>query len=52
MSGHEQSGAAAAEELRRIQPNVSLAWMAERIPMMRAADQAHYFEGFRRAGLQ
>jgi TolB-like protein len=52
MSGHEESGAAAAEELRRIQPNVSLAWMAERIPMMRAADQAHYFEGFRRAGLQ
>jgi hypothetical protein len=39
------------QELRRAQPNVSLAWIAQEMPMKREADREHYLEGFRRAGL-
>jgi hypothetical protein len=42
---------AALQELRRAQPNISLAWIASEMPMKRKADMDHYLEGFRRAGL-
>ena len=38
-------------ELRRAQPNISLAWIAEHMPILRDDDLAHYLDGFRRAGL-
>ena len=41
----------ALNELRRAQPNVSLAWLRERLPIKNDADREHYLEGFRRAGL-
>jgi len=38
-------------DLRRAQPNISLAWLEDNMPIMREDEQAHYLEGFRRAGL-
>ena len=43
--------AAALQELRRAQPNISLAWIADHVPIQHDADREHYLEGFRRAGL-
>ncbi len=51
MAGQIEVAAAALEELRRAQPNVSLAWIADRMPIKHDADREHYLEGFRRAGL-
>jgi hypothetical protein len=42
---------AALRELRRAQPNVSLAWIASQMPIQQDADREHYLEAFRRAGL-
>jgi hypothetical protein len=42
---------AALVELRRAQPNITLAWIAKELPMRRDADREHYLEGIRRAGL-
>ena len=42
---------AALQELRRAQPNISLAWIAGQMPIKREADREHDLEGFRRAGL-
>jgi hypothetical protein len=39
------------QELRRAQPNISLAWIAGQMPIKLEADREHYLEGFRRAGL-
>ncbi len=52
MAGEKAVAAAALEELRRVQPNISLSWLAREMPIMRDADRAHYVEGFRRAGLE
>jgi tetratricopeptide (TPR) repeat protein len=48
-----QSGMATAalEELRRVQPNISLEWIAKEMPIRQDAERKHYLEGFRRAGL-
>jgi TolB-like protein/cytochrome c-type biogenesis protein CcmH/NrfG len=51
MAGEADVAALALRELRRAQPNVSLAWMASQMPIREAADREHYLEGFRRAGL-
>jgi tetratricopeptide (TPR) repeat protein len=51
MAGQAETAAAALAELRRVQPNVSLAWIADQMPIQRDADRAHYLEAFRRAGL-
>ncbi len=51
MAGQAEAAAAALGELRRVQPNVSLAWIADQMPIQRDADRAHYLEAFRRAGL-
>jgi tetratricopeptide (TPR) repeat protein len=51
MAGQIEAAAAALGELRRVQPNVSLAWIADQMPIQRDADRAHYLEAFRRAGL-
>jgi TolB-like protein/cytochrome c-type biogenesis protein CcmH/NrfG len=42
---------AALTELRRAQPNVSLAWIASEMPFQGEQEREHYLEGFRRAGL-
>jgi tetratricopeptide (TPR) repeat protein len=51
MAGHEDVAKAALQELRRAQPNISLAWLAHHMPIKRQADREHYLEAFRRAGL-
>ena len=38
-------------ELRRVQPNISLAWIAKEMPIRQDAEREHYVEAFRRAGL-
>lgn len=51
MAGQTDVAKVALQELRRAQPNISLAWIAHQMPMKRDADREHYLEGFRRAGL-
>ena len=51
MAGQRDVAAAALRELRRAQPNISLAWIASHMPIMEAAEMEHYLDGFRRAGL-
>ena len=51
MAGQIDVAAAALRELRRAQPNVSLAWIASYMPIKNDADLSRYLEGFRRAGL-
>jgi TolB-like protein len=51
MAGHNEIATAALEELRRVQPNISLEWISKEMPIRRDAERKHYLEGFRRAGL-
>jgi hypothetical protein len=51
MAGQGDVAGAALHELRRAQPNISLAWIASEMPIRHEADRKHYLEGFRRAGL-
>jgi TolB-like protein len=51
MSGQSHIAEAALRELRRVQPNISLAWIASQIPTKDDAEREHYLEAFRRAGL-
>ncbi|HEY0420040.1 MAG TPA: tetratricopeptide repeat protein, partial [Acetobacteraceae bacterium] len=51
MSGQTEIATAALQELRRAQPNISLDWIASRMPFKLDADREHYLEAFRRAGL-
>jgi len=51
MAGLAEVAGAALRELRRAQPNISLAWITEQMPFKHDADREHYLEGFRRAGL-
>jgi len=51
MAGQNDVAKAALHELRRAQPNISLAWIAKQMPIQADAERNHYLEGFRRAGL-
>jgi tetratricopeptide (TPR) repeat protein len=51
MAGQAEIAVTALQELRRAQPNISLAWIASRMPIKQDADREHYLEAFRRAGL-
>ena len=51
MTASPEVAAAALQELRRAQPNISLAWIRDHVPIQHEADREHYLEGFRRAGL-
>jgi TolB-like protein/Tfp pilus assembly protein PilF len=51
MAGQGDTAKAALHELRRVQPNISLAWIASQIPTKHDAEREHYVEAFRRAGL-
>jgi TolB-like protein len=52
MAGPVNSTRAALQELRRVQPNISLDWIAKEMPIKHNAEREHYLEGFRRAGLE
>jgi TolB-like protein/tetratricopeptide (TPR) repeat protein len=51
MLGNHELAVTSLQELRRTQPNISLAWIANQIPWNLDADRDHYLEGLRRAGL-
>jgi TolB-like protein len=51
MAGQPEVGMAALQELRRAQPNISLAWIAREMPIQQSGELQHYLEGFRRSGL-
>ncbi len=51
LSGQADIAAAALEQLRRAQPNISLDWIAHHMPIKEAPELEHYLAGFRRAGL-
>ena len=52
MAGRTEMAASALEEVRRAQPNISLAWVAAQMPFKRNIDRDHYVGAFRRAGLK
>jgi TolB-like protein len=52
MAGQNDVATTALQELRRSQPNISLAWIESQMPIKQDADREHYLEGFRRAGLE
>ena len=52
MTGRTDIASVALQELRRAQPNISLAWIARQMPIKLDAEREHYLEGFRRAGLE
>ena len=52
MAGHSDVAAAALQELRRAQPNISLGWIANEMPVRQGSELEHYLEAFRRAGLK
>jgi TolB-like protein len=52
MAGQTEVAKTALRELRRAQPNISLAWIESQMPIKQDADREHYLEGFRRAGLE
>ncbi|MGB6444677.1 MAG: winged helix-turn-helix domain-containing protein [Xanthobacteraceae bacterium] len=51
MAGKRDVAGAALQGLRRVQPNISLDWIAKEMPIKQDAEREHYLEGFRRAGL-
>jgi TolB-like protein len=52
MTGDKELAATALQDLRRAQPNISLAWIAHQMPIKQDAERQHYLEAFRRAGLE
>jgi tetratricopeptide (TPR) repeat protein len=52
MAGQVAVATAALKELRRVQPNISLARIASQMPIKPDADRDHYLEAFHRAGLE
>jgi TolB-like protein len=51
MAGADNVANAALQELRRVQPNISIDWIARQMPIRHDGEREHYLEGFRRAGL-
>ena len=50
--GFDEAAAEALKELKRVQPEVSLEWIAKEMPFKHEAERQAYVEGFRLAGLQ
>jgi hypothetical protein len=51
MAGQDDVDKVALQELRRVQPNISLAWIADQMPIKQDVEHEHYLEAFRRAAL-
>jgi TolB-like protein/cytochrome c-type biogenesis protein CcmH/NrfG len=52
MAGQHELARTALQGLFRTQPNISLEWIANEMPLKQRVDREHYVEGFRRAGLK
>lgn len=51
MAGDMELARSALQELRRVQPNISLAWIDSQMLVKGEAEREHYLEAFRRVGL-
>ena len=51
MAGNKELAGTALVGLKRVQPNVSLAWIAANMPIRDVSEREHYLDGFRKAGL-
>ena len=51
MAGQIDIAKAALRDLRRAQPNISLAWISSDMPIKQGAEREHYLQALRRAGL-
>jgi TolB-like protein/cytochrome c-type biogenesis protein CcmH/NrfG len=51
MTGDDDLAKAMIQEVRRVQPDITLAWMARQMPV-NEAQREHYVEALRRAGLE
>lgn len=51
LAGDLDLARTALSECKRLQPNVSIAWVEQYHPIVRSEDRARYIEGLRRAGL-
>jgi tetratricopeptide (TPR) repeat protein len=51
MAGEMDLATAALQELRRVQPNVSLAWVGSQLPLKEENARQRFLEALRRAGL-
>jgi Flp pilus assembly protein TadD len=52
LAGELETAAPALAETKRLQPNISTAWVEKHHPIVRDADRAMYIEGLRAAGLE
>jgi TolB-like protein/Tfp pilus assembly protein PilF len=52
MAGQAEVARLALQDLRRTQPNISLAWVASEMPWHDNAESEHYLQGLRSAGLE
>lgn len=52
MAGQAEVAKPALRDLRRVQPNISLTWIANQMPWRTSADCEHYLQGLRGAGLE
>jgi hypothetical protein len=52
MAGLKDIATIELQEVLRVQPNISLSWLADNTPIKLEVDRAHYLEGFHRAGLR
>jgi tetratricopeptide (TPR) repeat protein len=51
MAGEAEIAKTSLQELRRVQPDLSLEWIKKRVPFRDETGRQHYMEGLRRAGL-
>jgi TolB-like protein/Tfp pilus assembly protein PilF len=51
MAGNQEVAVTALVELRRVQPGISIEWIAREMPFQHDIERQHYLEGFRIAGL-
>ena len=51
MAGKIDLAKASLQELKRVQPNISLAWLARELPLPDEAERQLFLEAVRRAGL-
>jgi hypothetical protein len=52
MAGETDLAKAALGGLRHVQPNISLAWIAAKLPIKHAAQRERYLDGLRCVGLE
>jgi TolB-like protein/Tfp pilus assembly protein PilF len=52
MAGDKELALTMLPELRRVHPDISLAWVAQQLPLPLVEEREHFLEGLRRAGLK